>query len=93
MSAPARSRDAHGDGRPVALAGRVTSPSTAARPADPAPGPRREWSDAELLDMLARREAGQSRTEIAEAHGATRNQVIGLLHRIDRDTDASEVRE
>ncbi len=40
--------------------------------------------------MLARRDAGQTGGEIARAHGATRNQVIGLLHRIDADTDAAE---
>ena len=47
-------------------------------------------SDAVLLDMLELVAAGNSRSEIADIYGRSRNSVIGILSRIALDTDSAE---
>lgn len=50
------------------------------------PGRRlRQWTDAELLRILDLDAAGLTRERIAREMGATRNQIIGLLHRMRED--------
>ena len=44
-------------------------------------------SDAQLLGMLDLAQVGWSRAAIAGRYGLRTNQVIGLLHRINRDAD------
>jgi hypothetical protein len=46
---------------------------------------RERHTDRALLDMLARRDRGETASQIAKAHRITKNAVIGLLWRIDRD--------
>lgn len=46
--------------------------------------------DAARLEMLRRRDEGQSITTIALVMGRERARVERILHAIDRETDASE---
>jgi hypothetical protein len=49
------------------------------------------WSDAEMLEALHLRDAcGLSAGQIARKVGRSRNAVLGVLHRIDAETDATD---
>lgn len=43
---------------------------------------RRAFSDAELLDMLDRKAAGEPISSIGRSYGVGRNTIAGLLHRM-----------
>lgn len=47
-------------------------------------------TDAELLTMLEMRDAGWTMLAIGKAFKKSRNAISGILHRIDRETEASE---
>lgn len=49
-----------------------------------------DFSDAQVLDMLNLVVAGNSRADIAEVYGLSKNTVAGLLHRIKIDADLAE---
>jgi hypothetical protein len=49
------------------------------------------WTDEEMLEALYLRDhRGLSAAGVARRMGKTRNSVLGLLHRVGRDTDASD---
>lgn len=51
-----------------------------------------EWSDAEMLAVLDRRFVrGETAGQIAKATGRSRSAVLGILHRIQVQTDAKDV--
>jgi hypothetical protein len=49
------------------------------------------WTDVEILDVLDKRyRVGLSVVRIAGMKGVTKNAIIGLLHRINSETDKAE---
>ena len=51
---------------------------------------QKPMTDGELLDVLERRERGQTAREIAAAYGRTRNAIIGICNRIRTETEQAE---
>lgn len=46
------------------------------------PGQGRDWTDAELLDILERREKGFTVQQIANRYGVSKNTLSGLFYRM-----------
>jgi len=47
-------------------------------------------TDAEILDILEKRDSGLSCRQIGEGLGTTKGAIIGLTGRVDRATEASK---
>lgn len=48
---------------------------------------RKDWTDFEMLAVLDLREFGMTGDRIAKRFGVSRGAILGMLNRIDRDTD------
>lgn len=51
---------------------------------------RTDWTDDEMLRVLALRDAGKSFSQIGAMIGRTKNAVIGMVHKIERDMAAAQ---
>ena len=51
---------------------------------------RTDWTDEDMLRVLALRDAGKSCSQIGAMMGCTKNAVIGMVHRIERDMAAAQ---
>lgn len=51
---------------------------------------RTAWTDEEMLRILALRDAGKSLSQIGAMMGCTKNAVIGMVHKIERDMAAAQ---
>lgn len=50
-----------------------------------------KWTDQQMLEILDKRErVGLTGAKIAEALGVSRSAILGLLFRLNRDTDLAE---
>ena len=49
---------------------------------------RTDWTDEDMLRVLALRDAGKSCSQIGAMMGCTKNAVIGMVHKIERDMAA-----
>lgn len=51
---------------------------------------RTDWTDEEMLRVLTLRDAGKSFSQIGAMIGRTKNAVIGMVHKIERDMAAAQ---
>lgn len=51
---------------------------------------RTDWTDDEMLHVLALRDDGVSFSQIGAMIGRSKNAVIGMVHKIERDMAAAQ---
>jgi transcriptional regulator len=56
-------------------------------------GNRQEWTDGQILAALQLRDWGWTREQIGARLGRTKNSVVGVINRVDRELAASEYQE